>query len=436
MSATDHPRPAPVPDIGGRAVRPSLDTAIASTLGVALLLLGFLTTGGFDGSVSISAANTWTEIVLILLGAGVVCAPIVLGARGPAWGATAVALFARADRADRALDHVVRPARRLLAGRQPDPGLPDDLRGRRGPGPDRTGALALTRRRAGGGHRPAQRLRAPGQGLPQLPRRRPTPRAASRLPLGYWNATGALAAMGIGPCLWGFTRPDGSRGARGAWPCRVAPCSPPSSSCPSRAPPWPSRSCILAAWLILAPGRLRGVLLIALSAVGAAVICAWALAHSALSHRRRHAGRPDERRAHVRDRGAARRARRDRGRRGRRPRRRRGQARRAAPPTDRHRPGRTGRAAARGRGRGSGGVLPGLTGEISHAWSSLTSVNAKVGESASRITQFGSSRPLYWSQGITVGSTPCSRVSALWATPPRALSTPRASRPSATPTAT
>jgi tetratricopeptide (TPR) repeat protein len=45
----------------------------------------------------------------------------------------------------------------------------------------------------------------------------------------------------------------------------------------------------------------------------------------------------------------------------------------------------------------------GLTGEISHAWSSLTSTNATVGESASRITQFGSSRPLYWSQGITVG---------------------------------
>jgi hypothetical protein len=45
----------------------------------------------------------------------------------------------------------------------------------------------------------------------------------------------------------------------------------------------------------------------------------------------------------------------------------------------------------------------GLTGEISHAWHSLTSVNAVVGESSSRLTQFGSSRPLYWSQGITVG---------------------------------
>jgi hypothetical protein len=45
----------------------------------------------------------------------------------------------------------------------------------------------------------------------------------------------------------------------------------------------------------------------------------------------------------------------------------------------------------------------GLTGEISHAWSSLTSVNAGVSNSASRITQFGSSRPLYWSEGIAVG---------------------------------
>ena len=45
----------------------------------------------------------------------------------------------------------------------------------------------------------------------------------------------------------------------------------------------------------------------------------------------------------------------------------------------------------------------GLTGEISHAWSTVTSVNSGVGNSSTRLTQFGSSRPLYWSQGLKVG---------------------------------
>ena len=160
---------------------------------------------------------------------------------------------------------------------------------------------------------------------------------------------------------------------------------------------------IVAAWLILAPGRLRGVLLIVLSALGAAVICAWAIGHPALTTD-----------------GAALAARTSAG----------------------HTFGIVvlivvlaeivvGVAAARAvevvklaeplRRRigtvlvGVAALLPvlavvavaassrGLTGEISHAWSSLTSTNAKVGGSASRITQFGSSRPLYWSQGITVG---------------------------------
>ena len=45
----------------------------------------------------------------------------------------------------------------------------------------------------------------------------------------------------------------------------------------------------------------------------------------------------------------------------------------------------------------------GLTGEISHAWDSLTNVNAITGNGASRFGSLGSSRPLYWSEGIKVG---------------------------------
>ena len=214
MSTTDHPRPAPVRDTGGRTVRPSLDTAIASTLGVALLLLGFLTTGGFDGSVSISAANTWTEIVLILLGTGVVCALIVLGARAPAWGAGAVALFA-------ALTALT--ALSILWSVQPDASWQ---------AANLTLAYLMTFAAGVALARIApERWRSLVAALAVatvllsayalLAKVFPSSLAATytegrlQLPLGYWNATGALAAMGIGPCLWGFTRPDGARVLRG-----------------------------------------------------------------------------------------------------------------------------------------------------------------------------------------------------------------------------
>jgi hypothetical protein len=45
----------------------------------------------------------------------------------------------------------------------------------------------------------------------------------------------------------------------------------------------------------------------------------------------------------------------------------------------------------------------GLTGEVSHVWSTLTNPKGVVGDSASRLGQLGNSRPLYWSQGIDVG---------------------------------
>ena len=45
----------------------------------------------------------------------------------------------------------------------------------------------------------------------------------------------------------------------------------------------------------------------------------------------------------------------------------------------------------------------GLTGQVSHAWHSLTSSTSVVKDTSSRLSQLGSSRPLYWGQGIKVG---------------------------------
>ena len=45
----------------------------------------------------------------------------------------------------------------------------------------------------------------------------------------------------------------------------------------------------------------------------------------------------------------------------------------------------------------------GLTGEVSHLWSTLTSTNAVVKNNSSRLTNLGNSRSRYWSEAITVG---------------------------------
>jgi hypothetical protein len=46
----------------------------------------------------------------------------------------------------------------------------------------------------------------------------------------------------------------------------------------------------------------------------------------------------------------------------------------------------------------------GLGGHISHAWTTLTSTKAAVSNTPGRVFDFGSSRPLYWHQGLDVGS--------------------------------
>jgi hypothetical protein len=387
--------------LGTGPIRPSSDALLAAALGAVLLLLGFVTTGGFDGSVSISAANTWTEIAVIVLGAGAVGALILFGARAPAWGATAVVLFVlltaltalsilwsvQPDNSWQAANLTLAYLMAFAIGVTLARLVPQRWRAL-------VGALAVV----------AVLLSA----YALLAKVFPSSLAATytegrlQLPLGYWNATGALAAMGIGPCLWGFSRPDGRRLVRAlAIPGGTVLAAVVVLSFSRTA--LATAVLILAAWLVLAPGRLRGVLLIAAAAPGAAVICAWAVGHAALSTD-------------------------------------------GATLADRTSAGHTfglvllgvvlvelgaGLAAAWAvdnitlgeplRRRigialiGLAALLPvagvvalaassrGLTGEISHAWHSLTSVNYRVGESASRITQFGSSRPLYWSQGITVG---------------------------------
>lgn len=386
---------------GATASRPGPDAIAALPLAAALVLLGFITTGGFDGSVEVSSANTWTEIVLTLLGAGALSAAVLLGPRAPRRGAVVVGLFtAMTGLTALSIIWSVAPDASWQAANL---------------------TLAYLMTFAGGvalARIAPERWRSLLSALVAvavllccyalLAKVLPGPLAAMddqgrvQAPLGYWNATGALAAIGLAPCLWAFTRPDGSRWLRGL-------AVPGAAILGAVVVLSFSRTAlgvavlVLAAWLTLAPGRLRSVLMLGLAGIGTAIICVWSLSHAALSSD-----------------GASLAARTSAG----------------------HRFGIVllivvvlelvaGWAGARATERmrlsdplrrrigaallGVAALLPvaavvalaassrGLTGEISHAWHSLISVNSGVGESASRITQFGSSRPLYWSEGITVG---------------------------------
>lgn len=382
-------------------LRPSGDVVRGLGLAAALTVLAFVTTGGFDGSITVSGANTWSEIVITLLGAGVCAAALLLCARQPGWGATAVSLFGAL---------MALTALSILWSVQPDDSWQASNL-----------TLAFLATFAGGAAlarlapaRWAALLGAVGvtavvlSGYALLAKVFPGSLAASQTqgrlqaPLGYWNATGVVAAFGLPPCLWAWTRRDGG-------PILRALSVPSAALLISVVILSYSRSSLLVAvitvgvWFAFVPHRLQGALMLALAGIGAAVITAWGLARPALtSDGATLAARTSAGHTYgvvvlvviVLLTGAG-----------------------VAAVIARQRV-TVPEGIQRRIGMGLLGVLAlvpvlivvalaassrGLTGEISHAWHSLTSVNSGVGDNASRLGQFGSSRPLYWSEGITVG---------------------------------
>jgi hypothetical protein len=225
-----------------------------------------------------------------------------------------------------------------------------------------------------------------------------------RVPFGYWNATGLMAALGLPGCLWAGTRPATGRVLR-------------SLSVPALAVLVVtlmlsySRGALLAAviglavWFAFVPLRLRGALLLGLGVLGGAIGTLWALAHHAITHdnatlaARTSAGH-----------GfgvvllvlvilgalvgfAAVRA----------------MDRRALPDSLRRRIGTLlliGVAMVPAVAiAGAAASSRGLTGEISHVWSRLTSTTpaSGVGNQPGRLADLSNSRPLYWSEGLKVG---------------------------------
>jgi O-Antigen ligase len=389
--------PAPA---AARQRAPRIGLSSDATLGLGLAagfaLLAFTTTGGVD-----LAPSTWAEIVLTLLGAAVCAAVVLFGAPGRAWGGVSVSLFAAL---------AVLTAVSITWSVQPD----DSWQGanqalaylaafagavalaRLAPGRWRAlvGALAVL----------ATVLSGYALLVKVFPGTLDAGDTLGRLqaPFGYWNVTGLIAALGLPPCLWAGARRDRGRALR-------ALTVPAVGLLISVIVLSYSRSAVLVAliglgiWLAIVPLRLRAVLVLGLGAAGGAVIAVWALVtHPLTSDNIPLAARTTAGHgfgvvliltlALLTAAGFA-----------------------AAFAMDRV------AVAARVRHRVGialvilvalvpvGGVVAtgassrGLTGEVSHVWSTLINPNATVGDTPGRLVELGNSRARYWREGVTVG---------------------------------
>jgi hypothetical protein len=391
------PEPAgEVPPSGARRMGLTADLVVGVALATGFGLIVFAATGGTE-----LAPNTWVQIALIAIGAGCGLAVILLGARGRAWGVVTVALFAAlAALTYASIAWSVQPANSWVEANRTLSYLA-------------AFGAAVALARLAPSRWPALvwavgtvAVVACGYGL--LAKVFPASLNASdpfgrlRVPFSYWNATGLMAGLGLPACLWAGARPTVSRWVRALTVPAIAVLVTALMLSYSRG----ALIAVvvgLACWFVLVPFRLRAILLLALGAIGGAIATAWALKHHAITH---------------------------------------DYATLAARTTAGHEFGVVllgvvavmaiaGLTAAYGIERiavaepvrrrigtalivcvaivpvvaiaGVAASSRGLTGEISHVWNEVTSPNSHVSNSASRLAALGSSRPLYWSEGLKVG---------------------------------
>jgi len=242
----------------------------------------FVTAGGTTNGTNL-AANTWAQIVLVLIAAGLGATAVLVCARGRAWGATSLGLFAAvAAFALLSISWSVQPQDSWL-----DANLTlSYLAAFAGGGalarmvPDRwagiVGAVAVVSVVVSGYALLARVFPAtidPGQIL-----------LGSRLsaPYGYWNAAGLIPALGLAPCVWLGAR----RGGRLVLRALAVPAI---GLLVVTVVLSYSRGALFAAviglgcWFVLTPLRLRGVLVLALGAAGGGVVTLWALGTPAVT---------------------------------------------------------------------------------------------------------------------------------------------------------
>ncbi len=377
----------------------TVDAALAALLAAAFGAIVFVATGGSD-----LGPNTWVQIVLLAAGAAGVVALALLGTtRATPYAIAALALFA----ALAALSYLsiawsVQPATSWVEANRTLSYLAAFV-------------IAVALARLAPSRWPAV-LGAVGVatvvvcGYGLLAKVFPATLNADdflgrlRVPFGYWNATGLMAALGLPVCLWAGTRPATGRVLR-------------SLTVPGLAVLITtlmlsySRGAVLAAviglacWFVLVPLRLRATALLALGALGGAVATVYALTHHPITHdnatlaARTAAGHDfglvllavvivSAPAGFVATRAIDRTV--------------------LAAPVRR----RIGTAllvlvamlpvAAIA---GAAASSRGFTGEVSHVWSTLTSTtpSSGVGNQPGRLAELSNSRPLYWSEGLEVG---------------------------------
>ena len=395
--ATDETAPAS-PRPGSALSR----TASPVVLAAALVAVAFTTGGGVDQNVA-SAGNTWTEIVLMALGAVAVGLGLLRrtpGERRPGWVTAAMMCLLFADTAasiawswapdaswigaSQGLAYLSVFAGVIMLARPCAHGWATVL-----------GALALW----------SVTLCAWSLLVKVFPSALAPGNQFGRLqaPFGYWNAIALCAAMGLPCCLWLGARRDGNRHL-------AALAAPALTLLISVLVLSYSRSADAAAavaagvWLIAVPLRLRAIAMLLIGAAGAAVLSVWFLTHHGLAGNyvslaaQDHAG-------HafgvvvlvvlvlVSVVGIA-----------------------LSEAMDRTTVGEEMRRRV-GAGIvalivvavvGAFGAVAtssrGLGGEISYRWHELTNPAATVSSgNASRVFQFGSSRPVYWHEALAVG---------------------------------
>jgi hypothetical protein len=376
----------------------TVDVLLGLGLTAVLVALVFLTSNTIDQTVT--ASGTWSEIALTFAGAVACAAAVLLSARARAWGAVTAGLFA-AFTALTALSILwsVEPdwswfgANQLLAYLAVFAGAA--ALGRTFP--ERWPALV-------GGVAAAT---AALSGYALLAKVFPATLAANNTfgrlqePFGYWNAVGVCAAMGVPACVWA-----GARRGHG-WILRGLTIPGVTLLIAAIVLSY-SRSAVLVAviaggcWLAFVPLRLRATLVLAIGAVGAVPIVAWAQGNHSVTGDNVASALQDSAGhsfgvvllvvvlvvtavglgvSFAMDRVAI-------------------------SERVRHRMGVVlvalaalvpvaGIAALAESQRGLGG-------QISHAWTSLTS-SSGAPDTSSRLTQLGSSRPMYWHQGLKVG---------------------------------
>ncbi|MGH2888113.1 MAG: O-antigen ligase family protein, partial [Solirubrobacteraceae bacterium] len=377
--------------------------AVTLALAAGVVALAFLTSSSADPSGAVSGGYAWSEIAVTFVGAAACGTVVWIGARGRLWGGATVALLAA---------FTALAALSILWSVVPDWSWY---------GANQlvcyvavfAGAAALARvapegwgTAIGGVALATVALSAWALLAKVFPATLASVNTAGRLqqPFGYSNAVGVAAAMGVPACLWAGARLDGGRVLRML--------SMPGLTLAVAAVVLSgSRSSALAAVIgiaclvvLAAPIRLRIALVGLVGGAGAVPLAVWALRDHSLNGDYVAMAAQDTA-GHsfgivlavvmVATIAAG-----------------------WAVATAMERVTLAQRTRARiGRGLlGLVALLPvlavialaashrGLTGEVSHVWDTLTSTHAGATDTSGRLTQFGSSRPLYWHQGIQVGS--------------------------------